>query len=70
MVQKCNKVQPKHGKVTQNMHEAFRNSRYVWDISVTPVAHETVNTGKQSTSKHSITTEHHTIKKGTHNTTT
>ena len=33
MVQKCNKVQPKHGKVTQNMHGASRNYRYVWDVS-------------------------------------
>src|SRR3954462_10548310 len=28
------KVQEKHGKVTQNMHGASRNYRYVWDISV------------------------------------
>ena len=33
MVQKCNKAQPKHGKVTQNMHGARRNYRYVWDVS-------------------------------------
>ena len=33
MVQKCNKVQPKYGKVTQNMHGASRNYRYVWDVS-------------------------------------
>ena len=33
MVQKCNKVQPKHGKFTQNMHGASRNYRYVWDVS-------------------------------------
>ena len=33
MVQKCNKVQPKHGKGTQNMHGASRNYRYVWYIS-------------------------------------
>ena len=33
MVQKCNKVQPKHGNVTQNMHGASRNYRYVWDVS-------------------------------------
>src|SRR3954469_4524400 len=31
--QKCMKVQEKHGKVTQNMHEASRNYRYVWDVS-------------------------------------
>ena len=37
---------------------------------VTPVAHKTVNTGKQAMSKHSITMEHHTIKKATHSTTT
>ena len=37
---------------------------------VTPRAHKAVNTGKQSTGKHSITTEHHTIKKATHSTTT
>ena len=28
------KVQAKHGKVTQNMHGASRNYRYVWDVSV------------------------------------
>src|ERR1041385_684319 len=33
MVQKCMKVQAKHGKVTQNMHGASRNYRYVWDVS-------------------------------------
>src|SRR4051812_22690309 len=27
-------VQAKHGKVTQNMHGASRNYRYVWDISL------------------------------------
>ena len=27
------KVQVKHGKVTQNMHGASRNYRYVWDVS-------------------------------------
>src|SRR3954465_12849687 len=27
------KVQAKHGKVTQNMHGASRNYRYVWDVS-------------------------------------
>ena len=27
------KVQAKHGKVTQVMHGASRNYRYVWDIS-------------------------------------
>src|SRR3954469_2581583 len=27
------KVQAKHGKVTQNMHGANRNYRYVWDVS-------------------------------------
>ena len=27
-------VQAKHGKVTQNMHGARRNYRYVWDVSV------------------------------------
>src|ERR1041384_4897209 len=30
---KCMKVQAKHGKVTQNMHGASRNYRYVWDVS-------------------------------------
>ena len=35
MVQKCIKVQAKHGKVTQNMHGASRNYRYVWDVSRT-----------------------------------
>src|ERR1041384_6225971 len=29
------KVQAKHGKVTQNMHGASRNYRYVWDVSRT-----------------------------------
>src|SRR3954471_19212925 len=29
----CMKVQAKHGKVTQNMHGASRNYRYVWDVS-------------------------------------
>src|ERR1041384_6804799 len=29
------KVQAKHGKVTQNMHGASRNYRYVWDVSAT-----------------------------------
>src|SRR3954469_21472654 len=33
MVQKCNKVQAKYGKVTQNMHGASRHYRYVWDVS-------------------------------------
>src|ERR1041385_3504246 len=28
------KVQAKHGKVTQNMHGASRNYRYVWDVSI------------------------------------
>src|SRR3954464_11782183 len=28
------KVHLKHGKVTQNMHGASRNYRYVWDVSV------------------------------------
>src|SRR4051812_902156 len=28
------KVQANHGKVTQNMHGASRNYRYVWDVSV------------------------------------
>src|ERR1041385_5363100 len=27
------KVQAKHGKVTQNMHGASRNHRYIWDVS-------------------------------------
>ena len=36
MVQKCIKVQEKHGKVTQNMHGASRNYRYVWDVSTSP----------------------------------
>src|ERR1041384_1419566 len=27
------KVQAKHGKVTQNMHGASRNYRYIWDVS-------------------------------------
>src|SRR3954463_337884 len=27
------KVQAKHGKVTQNMHGARRNYRFVWDVS-------------------------------------
>ena len=27
------KVQAKHGKVTQNMHGASINYRYVWDVS-------------------------------------
>ena len=27
------KVQAKHGKVTQNMHGASKNYRYVWDVS-------------------------------------
>ena len=27
------KVQAKHGRVTQNMHGARRNYRYVWDVS-------------------------------------
>ena len=26
----------KHGKVTQNMHGASRNYRYVWDVSTSP----------------------------------
>jgi len=30
------KVQAKHGKVTQNMHGASRNYRYVWDVSTSP----------------------------------
>ena len=30
------KVQAKHGKVTQNMHGASRNYRYVWDVSGSP----------------------------------
>src|ERR1043165_4922104 len=38
--------------------------------TVTPRAHKAVNTRKQSTSKHSITTEHHTIKKASHDTAT
>ena len=29
------KVQAKHGEVTQNMHGASRNYRYVWDVSYT-----------------------------------
>ena len=33
MVQKCIKVQAKHGEVTQNMHGASRNYRDVWDVS-------------------------------------
>ena len=28
------KVHLKHGKVTQNIHGASRNYRYVWDVSV------------------------------------
>src|SRR3954462_3681971 len=31
------KVQAKHGKVTQNMHGANRNYRYVWDVSICSV---------------------------------
>src|SRR3954470_12604172 len=31
--QKCMKVQEKHGKVTQIMHGASRNYRYVCDVS-------------------------------------
>src|SRR3954467_14952525 len=30
------KVQAKHGKLTQNMHGASRNYRYVWDVSGPP----------------------------------
>ena len=37
------KVQAKHGKVTQNMHGASRNYRYVWDVSDT--TSETLNLG-------------------------
>src|SRR4051812_31347069 len=33
------KVQAKHGKVTQNMHGASRNYRYVWDVSRTSKRH-------------------------------
>src|SRR3954469_3531067 len=33
MIKKCIKVQPNHGKSTQNMHGASRNYRYVWDGS-------------------------------------
>src|ERR1041385_7644193 len=36
------KVQEKHGKVTQNMHGASRNYRYVWDVSLlTSSRHQT-----------------------------
>ena len=31
---KCMKVHLKHGKVTQIMHGASRNYRYVWDVSI------------------------------------
>ena len=31
--QKCMKVHQKHTNVTQNMHGARRNYRYVWDVS-------------------------------------
>ena len=34
--QKCMEVYVKHGKVTQNMHGASRNYRYVWDVSTSP----------------------------------
>ena len=27
----------KHGKVTQNMHGASRNYRYVWDVSIAQI---------------------------------
>ena len=30
------KVEAKHGKVTQNMHGANINYRYVWDVSALP----------------------------------
>src|ERR1041384_8280539 len=30
------KVQANHGKVTQNLHGASRNYRYVWDVSTSP----------------------------------
>src|SRR4051812_24712972 len=38
------KVQAKHGKVTQNMHGASRNYRYVWDVSVEHALHIKPNT--------------------------
>ena len=31
------RVQAKHGKVTQNMHGASKNYRYVWDVSIDDV---------------------------------
>src|SRR3954466_6715853 len=31
--QNCMKFHQKHGKVTQNMHGASRNYRYIWDVS-------------------------------------
>src|SRR3954469_7135390 len=34
------KVQAKHGKVTQNMHGASRNYRYVWDVSLGAQVHQ------------------------------
>ena len=48
MVQKCNKVQPKHGKVTQNMHGASRNYRYVWDVSVIHYASKTLDSAQKN----------------------
>ena len=33
--QKCMKIHLKHGKVTQIMHGASRNYRYIWDVSLT-----------------------------------
>src|SRR3954469_4907823 len=50
------KVQTKHGKVTQNMHGASRNYRYVWDVSLTNreiklILKKTMNSSRKDWSK-------------------
>ena len=49
------KVHLKHGKVTQIMHGASRNYRYVWDVSPT---HHTVATIQVVEDVQTISTHH------------
>ena len=49
-------------------HKTCMEQAEIIDMFGTYQAHKTVNIGKQSTSKHSITTEHHMIKKASHDT--
>ena len=49
------KVQANHGKVTQNMHGASRNYRYVWDLSAAGCRRKKRSKGKATATAPGVT---------------